>query len=176
MKKGFTRLCCGIYLCLCLCFCLRTSFAQQVQPTWASLNQRPYPQWFSDAKLGIFIHWGLYSVPAYTSLEGYGEWYYRGLMLGDTARINFQNRVFGQEGKPFEYRDFAPLWKAELFNANQWADPLNGPAPSMWSSLPNTTTAIAFGIALCNPTGTVQPAALNATSWLRLPMPCVRPD
>lgn len=122
MKKGFTRLCCGICLCLCLCFCLRTSFAQQVQPTWASLNQRPYPQWFSDAKLGIFIHWGLYSVPAYTSLEGYGEWYYRGLMLGDTARINFQNRVFGQEGKPFEYRDFAPLWKAELFNANQWAD------------------------------------------------------
>ena len=34
----------------------------QVQPTWESINERGYPQWFSDAKLGIFIHWGVYSV------------------------------------------------------------------------------------------------------------------
>ena len=47
----------------------------QVLPTWESINQRGYPQWFSDAKLGIFIHWGLYSVPAYASREGYAEWY-----------------------------------------------------------------------------------------------------
>ena len=45
----------------------------QVQPTWESINERGYPQWFSDAKLGIFIHWGVYSVPAYASLEGYAE-------------------------------------------------------------------------------------------------------
>ena len=43
----------------------------QVHPTWESINERGYPQWFSDAKLGIFIHWGVYSVPAYASLEGY---------------------------------------------------------------------------------------------------------
>lgn len=118
MKRTTTLL----YLCFCLCLCYSNLQAQRVQPTWASLNERPYPQWFSDAKLGIFIHWGLYSVPSYATLEGYGEWYYRGLMLGDTTRINFQNRVFGQEGKEFQYRDFAPYFKGELFDANQWAD------------------------------------------------------
>ena len=45
----------------------------QVQPTWESLNQRGYPQWFRDAKLGIFIHWGLYSVPAYSHPDGYSR-------------------------------------------------------------------------------------------------------
>ena len=39
----------------------------QTQPTWSSLNDRGYPQWFRYEKLGIFIHWGLYSVPAYAS-------------------------------------------------------------------------------------------------------------
>ena len=48
--------------------------AQTIEPTWQQINQRGYPQWFSDAKLGIFVHWGLYSVPAYASPEGYGEW------------------------------------------------------------------------------------------------------
>ena len=62
---------------------LSLSLKAQVQPTWESINERGYPQWFSDAKLGIFIHWGVYSVPAYASLEGYAEWYYRGLMTND---------------------------------------------------------------------------------------------
>ncbi len=96
--------------------------AQQVQPTWESLNNRPYPQWFSDAKLGIFIHWGIYSVPSYAGLEAYGEWYYRGLMLGDTTRINFQNRVFGNGKEDFQYKDFLPYYKGELFDAQEWAD------------------------------------------------------
>ena len=97
------------------------SWAQMVQPTWESLNNRPYPQWFSDAKLGIFIHWGIYSVPSYAPLEGYGEWYYRGLMLEDTTRINFQNRVYGNGDGNFQYKDFVPYFKGELFNADEWA-------------------------------------------------------
>ena len=90
----------------------------QVQPTWESINERGYPQWFSDAKLGIFIHWGVYSVPAWASLEGYAEWYYRGLMTNDD-RKDFQERIYG---KDFRYEDFAPMWKAELWNPNEWAD------------------------------------------------------
>ena len=90
----------------------------QVQPTWESINERGYPQWFSDAKLGIFIHWGVYSVPAYASLEGYAEWYYRGLMTNDD-RKDFQERIYG---KDFKYEDFAPMWKAELWNPDEWAD------------------------------------------------------
>ena len=77
----------------------------QVQPTWESINERGYPQWFSDAKLGIFIHWGVYSVPAWASLEGYAEWYYRGLMTNDD-RKDFQERIYG---KDFKYEDFAPM-------------------------------------------------------------------
>ena len=42
---------------------------------WESLNKRPVPEWFSDAKFGIFIHWGLYSVPAYAPKKDYAEWY-----------------------------------------------------------------------------------------------------
>ena len=95
--------------------------AQTVKPTWESLNERPYPEWFADAKLGIFIHWGLYSVPAYAGLEGYGEWYLKGLMVGDTTRINFQNRVFGDGSGDFQYADFARFFKGELFRPNEWA-------------------------------------------------------
>ena len=90
----------------------------QVQPTWKSINERGYPQWFSDAKLGIFIHWGVYSVPAYASLEGYAEWYYRGLMTNDDRKA-FQERIYG---KDFNYEDFAPMWKAELWNPDEWAE------------------------------------------------------
>lgn len=88
-------------------------------PECDSLKQRPYPQWFKDAKLGIFIHWGIYSVPAYGGKESYGEWYLRGLQLGDTLRTNFMRRVYGSD---FTYRDFAPFFKAELFRPEEWAE------------------------------------------------------
>jgi alpha-L-fucosidase len=82
-------------------------------------KDREYPQWFSDAKLGIFIHYGLYSVPSYSDKEQYAEWFYKGLISGDSLRINFQKEVFGEN---FEYRDYKDLFKAELFNAAEWAD------------------------------------------------------
>ena len=55
--------------------------AQNYQPTWESLDQRPTPQWFDEAKFGIFIHWGVYSVPAYADPhseigDSYAEWYW----------------------------------------------------------------------------------------------------
>ena len=46
------------------------------EPTWESLDQRKNPEWFADAKFGIFIHWGLYSVPAYAPRGTYAEWYW----------------------------------------------------------------------------------------------------
>ena len=108
-----------LILCLTICLGIKAGEAQEVQPSWQSINERGYPQWFSDAKLGIFIHWGVYSVPAYAGIEGYGEWYYRGLMVGDTVRINFQNKTYG-EG--ITYRDFDKLFKAELWNPYEWAE------------------------------------------------------
>lgn len=88
------------------------------EATWESLQSRPYPQWFKDAKLGIFIHWGLYSVPAYGEKEAYGEWFLRGLQLKEPLRTDFMKKNYGED---FEYRDFAPLFKAELFNPDEWA-------------------------------------------------------
>ncbi|WP_422355236.1 alpha-L-fucosidase [Roseivirga pacifica] len=96
-------------------------FGQQKQYTanWDDLKSRPYPEWFTDAKLGIFIHWGVYSVPAYSNKEDYAEWYLRGLMLGDSLRTNFMKRNYGEK---FTYNDFAPLFTAKLFYPNEWAE------------------------------------------------------
>ena len=56
-------------LFVCLMTLYLTGLNAQVQPTWESIEKRGYPQWFSDAKLGIFIHWGVYSVSSYASAE-----------------------------------------------------------------------------------------------------------
>jgi alpha-L-fucosidase len=87
-------------------------------PSWDELRARPFPQWFLDAKLGIFIHWGVYSVPSYSGKEDYAEWFVRGLQLGDTLRTRFMRENYGEA---FEYRDFAPLFKARLFDPVEWA-------------------------------------------------------
>ena len=113
----------SIYL-LALAIILQFSaHAQQIsktyQPTWESLQSHAYPEWFKDAKLGIFIHWGVYSVPSYGGKESYAEWYLRGLQMNDSIRTSFLKNNFGDD---FTYRDFAPLFKAELFNPNDWAD------------------------------------------------------
>ncbi|MBQ8703113.1 MAG: alpha-L-fucosidase [Bacteroidales bacterium] len=96
--------------------------AQTVEPTWERLNQRGYPQWFSDAKLGIFIHWGLYSVPAYAGKEGYGEWLYKGLMSRDPGRMRAMS-YFADTTLPVRemYGQLTRHWHAELWNPQEWA-------------------------------------------------------
>lgn len=92
---------------------------KQYEATWESLKSKPYPEWFKEAKLGIFIHWGVYSVPAYSNKEDYGEWYLRGLMLGDSLRTSYMKTNYGED---FTYKDFAPYFKTELFYPDEWAD------------------------------------------------------
>ena len=93
-----------------------------VQPNWESINQRGYPQWFRDAKLGIFIHWGLYSVPAYASKEGYGEWFYRGLMQRVPERMRIMSYYADTTLSTFDqYKELTKYWHAELWNPNDWA-------------------------------------------------------
>ncbi len=87
--------------------------------SWETLRARAWPQWFTDAKLGIFIHWGVYSVPAYSGPEDYAEWFLRGLQTGDSLRIRFMRDNYGRD---FVYEDFAPLFKAELFEPGEWAE------------------------------------------------------
>ena len=60
--------------------------AQTYQASWDSLDSRPIPAWFTDAKFGIFIHWGVYSVPAYAPVIpgklAYAEWYWHAITEG----------------------------------------------------------------------------------------------
>ena len=101
-----------------LIFCMSSALkAQTWQPTWQSLDKRPVPQWFKDAKFGIFIHWGVYSVPGWSSKGQYAEWYQEGLNSGDTARIQFQKKKFGN----LSYYQLADQFKAELYKPDEWA-------------------------------------------------------
>lgn len=86
---------------------------------WKSLNARPVPSWFGEAKFGIFIHWGLYSVPSYTERGKYAEWYGKQIEEADSLARMFHDRVYG---KNFRYADFVPMFKAELFDADEWAE------------------------------------------------------
>jgi len=99
-----------------------TAHAQTSEPSWESLNQRGYPQWFSDAKLGIFVHWGLYSVPAYASKEGYGEWLYKGLMAKDSGRCRIMS-LYADTTLPVfdQYKELTEYWHAELWSPQEWA-------------------------------------------------------
>lgn len=94
-----------------------TAMAQPFQPEWSSLNNRPVPAWFRDAKFGIFIHWGVYAVPGYTTKGGYAEWYQHGLETGDSARKEYHRKRFGN----LTYYDLADQFKAELYNPDEWA-------------------------------------------------------
>lgn len=115
MKKNFFTLTC---LLLLSAFALQAQTAK-VEPTWESIKERGYPEWFNDAKLGIFIHWGLYSVPSWTKKEGYSEWSYKGWRDGKSTAVDFAKKVYGQD---FKYENFKDLFKAELFNPQEWAD------------------------------------------------------
>lgn len=102
----------GLYMLL-----MRSSAAQTYQPNWESLDSRPVPKWFTDAKFGIFIHWGVYAVPGWSTKGNYAEWYQQGLQTNDTARQKFHKAKFGNR----TYYDLANDFKAELFNPGEWA-------------------------------------------------------
>ncbi|HLP72263.1 MAG TPA: alpha-L-fucosidase [Bacteroidales bacterium] len=102
---------------------------QTYSPSWESLDKRPVPAWFEDSKFGIFIHWGVYSVPAWGPTgdsvgvyDKYAEWYWNKLTnTGSKVNKNFTRYHFKTYGPNFRYQDFAPMFKAELFDPDQWA-------------------------------------------------------
>ncbi|HEY6506041.1 MAG TPA: alpha-L-fucosidase [Chitinophagaceae bacterium] len=104
---------------LAICFLLPVLqlSAQPYQPNWESLDKRATPMWFKDAKFGIFIHWGVYAVPGWSTKGNYAEWYQQGLQTTDTARQKYHKAKFGNR----TYYDLANDFKAELFNPDDWA-------------------------------------------------------
>jgi alpha-L-fucosidase len=125
MKKSLL----SVFLLSCLTVSVS---AQNYQPTWDSVDKRSTPAWFSDAKFGIFIHWGTYSVPAYAPVIpgklAYAEWYWNAMTNGQNnpkadelqkGTWAFHQKVYGTD---FPYQNFAPQFKAELFDPDHWAN------------------------------------------------------
>jgi alpha-L-fucosidase len=112
MKKFFA------FAAFAFCFLLPSTVPAQnpFQPTWASLNHYTVPDWYRDAKFGIFIHWGVYSVPSYGN-----EWYPREMYKVGTDIYKHHIATYGTQDK-FGYKDFIPMFKAEKFDPDQWAE------------------------------------------------------
>ena len=89
---------------------------ERYQATWESLKKYTTPDWFRDAKFGIFIHWGVYSVPAFGS-----EWYPRQMYQQGSDEFKHHSATYGSQDK-FGYKDFIPMFKAEKFNPQQWVE------------------------------------------------------
>ncbi|XP_069692576.1 alpha-L-fucosidase-like [Periplaneta americana] len=84
-------------------------------PTWDSLDTRPLPQWYDDAKIGIFIHWGVFSVPSFGSEWFWIDW--KGKKL--QAYVEFMKKNYPPN---FTYQDFARDFTAEFYNPDEWAE------------------------------------------------------
>ena len=85
------------------------------RPDWDSLKAFRAPDWYVDGKFGIFIHWGVYSVPAFGS-----EWYPRQMYLRGSAEFKHHLATYGPQTK-FGYKDFIPRFKAEKYDPAAWA-------------------------------------------------------
>lgn len=85
-------------------------------PDWPSLGAYRIPDWFRDAKFGIFLHWGVYSVPAFAN-----EWYPRNMYLEGNAAFKHHVETYGPQSK-FGYKDFIPEFKAEKFDPDAWVN------------------------------------------------------
>jgi alpha-L-fucosidase len=86
------------------------------RPDWESLQKYEAPEWYKDAKFGIFIHWGVYSVPAFSS-----EWYPRNMYEPGFEAYKHHIATYGPLDR-FGYKDFVPMFKAEHFDPAAWAE------------------------------------------------------
>lgn len=104
------------------------SFGQKYEVNWESIDSRKVPQWFEDAKFGIFIHWGIYSVPAWAPADAdisiygkYAEWYW--WRINEESRVGklfreYHNQTYGEGVK---YQDFISQFTARHFQPDEWA-------------------------------------------------------
>ena len=89
---------------------------RQYEPTWESLKQYRVPEWYLDGKFGIFIHWGVYSVPAFGN-----EWHPRNTYQEGWAEFAHHLATCGPHAQ-FGYKDFIPQFRAERYDPQAWAD------------------------------------------------------
>lgn len=84
-------------------------------PNWHSLDTRPTPAWYDEAKIGIFLHWGVFSVPSFGSEWFWWDW--------QGAKVPAFREFMERNYRPgFTYQDFAPQFKAEFFDPDRWTE------------------------------------------------------
>jgi len=110
----------GFIIKLLFCYIVNTAVAQY-EPNWKSIDSRPLPEWFDEAKVGIFLHWGVFSVPSFGSEWFWSRWQANDRKHGSPNKTyaNFMKKNYPPS---FTYGDFAPQFKAEFFNPDQWVD------------------------------------------------------
>ncbi|PCN48542.1 alpha-L-fucosidase [Curtobacterium sp. 'Ferrero'] len=86
------------------------------EATWESLRRYTPPRWYQDAKFGIFLHWGVYSVPAFRN-----EWYSRDMYREGTPEFEHHVATYGPQAE-FGYKDFIPSFRMEHFDPQAWAN------------------------------------------------------
>ncbi|XP_012990897.3 tissue alpha-L-fucosidase isoform X1 [Esox lucius] len=91
--------------------------AVRYSANWTSIDSRPLPPWYDEAKIGIFIHWGVFSVPGFGQFSEWFWWWWKGAQR--EAEVDFMNKHYPPN---FEYTDFANNFRAQFFNPDDWAD------------------------------------------------------
>ncbi|XP_041363588.1 alpha-L-fucosidase-like isoform X2 [Gigantopelta aegis] len=84
------------------------------EPNWKSIDSRPLPSWYDEGKIGIMLTWGVFSVPSFTT-----EWFWEQWVTGTPSVVAFMQQNYRPD---FTYADFAPMFQAEFFDPNKWAD------------------------------------------------------
>jgi len=96
---------------------VNAAVGEEYEPTWESLNAHAVPEWFEDAKFGLFIHWGVYSVPAWAPVGEYAEWYWHSMKQVGSPTWNHHRENYGEN---FTYDDFIPMFRAENYDPDEW--------------------------------------------------------
>jgi alpha-L-fucosidase len=100
----------------------------EYEPSWETLDRHEVPEWYHDAKLGIFIHWGVYSVPAWAPTDAeiggenaspYAEWYPYYMYVDGSPTREYHREQYGED---VEYIDFAEDFTAENWDPEEWAE------------------------------------------------------
>src|SRR6266576_5110594 len=134
-----------LLLCFLVSPCLQAQSPSQYEASLESLNKHPLPQWYGDAKLGIFIHWGLYSVPGWAPLihpehdftspdyithNPYAEWYLNSMRLDGAPTQAYHREHYGAD---YDYYNFAPVFDREIqkWNPDTWAKTLPPRSPDI---------------------------------------------
>lgn len=118
MRKSFASL-----LSLIVAACGGVS-AATYEANWESLDKREVPEWWTEAKFGVFVHWGPYSVPAYAPTNddlfgmGYAEWYQGRLLKGYKVFLDHHAKKYNS----MPYENFACQFTAENYDPNDWAE------------------------------------------------------